>query len=815
VDTILSDVRYAVRRLMRQRGFTAIALLSLALGIGVNTAIFTLVNALLLGDSGVEAPAELVNVYLSQPEFPTSVFSYPEYRELVAGTEAAFTGVVGSQLTLAQRDAGDRVEPLMAEIVTGNYFEVLGVRAAAGRLLSPTDDAVRGGHPVVVLGHGYWTSAFDRDPSVVGRELRLNGVSYTVIGVTPASYEGNLQGLAPAVYFPFAMVNQVIRDGDDYFETWGNHSIFVKARLRPGVSLAQAEAAVAAVDADLDARGLRQWPEANEIRLYATTDVILFPPMDRVIVPAAGLLTAVVALVLLIACANLASFLLARARDRRKEVAIRLALGAGRGRLIRQLLTETTMLALLGGALGVLLSVVLLRLLLTADLPLPLPITLDVAPDRTVLAFTALLSLAAGVLFGLAPALQSTNPDVAPTLKDETTGEPPRRFTLRRVLVVGQVAVSLVLMVVAGLFIRSFQARQQVDPGFGQQPAAVVSFGVPSERYPEGGTLLLLDRLRTRIGALPGVASVGLTSNLHLNPLNNQSRGLNVDGIAPPPGQTSHGIDISVVDGGFFDAAGVRLLRGRPFAATDDADAPLVVIVNEAFAQRFWPGEDALGRVVRSSAGVATVIGVAADAKIRQLGEAPRAFAYLPMAQNETSFVTLVARTQGPADVVLPRVLEEIRALDRDIVLFETKTMARHLAAMLLPARLGAIVIAGFAALALTLALVGLYGVVSYAVASRTREVGIRMSFGASAGEMVQMLTAAGLRLVLIGAALGVVLALAGGQVLSSLLFGVAAVDPITFVGVPVLFVCVSAIAAYLPARRASRIDPVRALRGE
>jgi ABC-type antimicrobial peptide transport system permease subunit len=288
-----------------------------------------------------------------------------------------------------------------------------------------------------------------------------------------------------------------------------------------------------------------------------------------------------------------------------------------------------------------------------------------------------------------------------------------------------------------------------------------------------------------------------------------------VDGVAPPPGQNSHVIDIAIVDGGFFDAAGVRLLRGRAFEPADDADAPAVIVVNEAFARRFWPGEEAVGRVVRSAAGTATVIGVAADAKIRQLGEAPRPFAYLPMSQTETSFVTLVARTRGPAEPVLPGVLDEIRSLDRDIVLFETKTMARHLAAMLLPARLGAIVIGGFALLALTLALVGLYGVVSYAVASRTREVGIRMSFGAEAGAMVRMLTAAGLRLVAVGALVGLVLALAGGQVLSGLLFGVAAVDPVTFIGVPVLFVAVSVVAAYLPARRASRIDPVRALRGE
>ncbi|MGH7504317.1 MAG: ABC transporter permease, partial [Longimicrobiales bacterium] len=313
-----------------------------------------------------------------------------------------------------------------------------------------------------------------------------------------------------------------------------------------------------------------------------------------------------------------------------------------------------------------------------------------------------------------------------------------------------------------------------------------------------------------------GVEAVGVTSNLHLNPLSTQSRGINVDGVAPPEGQTSHSIDAATVDAGFFDAVGIPLVRGRGFAPTDDADAPRVVIVNEAFVRRFWPGEAAVGRAIRGSDGTPyRVIGIAAGAKIRQLGEAPRAFVYVPVTQSYTSFLTLVARTRGGAEALVPRILEAARALEPDLVFYETKTMQRHLAAMLLPAMLAATAFAGFGALALTLALVGLYGVVSYAVASRTREVGIRMSLGADAGTMVRLLMGGGLRLVLVGAAIGLVLALVGSRVLAGFLYGVRAADPLTFLVVPALFIAVAALAAYLPARRASRIEPVRALKGE
>jgi predicted permease len=813
---VRDDIRYALRRLRRQPGFTAVALLSLALGIGVNTAIFTLVNAVMLRDAPAANSEQLVNIYLDQPGFTYSPLSYPEYRDVEAGTRDVFAGISGALLSLVQRDHGDRLETLPAELVTGNHFELLGLRAAAGRLFTAADDVAPGGHPVAVISHAYWQRAFDGGPAAVGGTLRLNGMNYEIIGVMPERYAGTLRGIAPDVYLPIAMINQVQPSEDDQLEARSNHSLFVTARLRPDRTVAAGEAAVANVAVDLRDRAIDGFTAQHRFIVLASDDVILFPPVDRVIVPAAGVLTGAVGLVLLLACANLASFLLARARDRRKEIAIRLALGAGRGALIRQLLTETVLLALVGGAAGVGVAVVLLRLLSSADIPLPIPITLDLAPDPTVLAFTALISLAAGVLFGLAPALQSTNPDVSPTLRNETTGGPPAKLALRNVLVVGQVAISLVLLMAAGLFVRSFQARQNVDPGFGASPAAILTFAVPADRYDDVTGEQAMQRIGERIAALPGVDGVGRITNLHLNPLSTNTVTLRIDGVEPPPGLRGHGIDHAAIDAGFFDAAGMRVVHGRDFGAEDTREAPDVAIVNEAFVQRFWPGEDAVGKIVRRGDDRAfRIVGVAADAKIRSLGEAPRPFIYWPFAQEYQHFVTMVARTAGGDAALVPRMLTEARAVEPDVVLFATNTMAAHIGAQLLPARLGATVFAGFAALALTLALVGLYGVVRYAVASRTREVGIRMSLGADVGTVVRMLLGAGLRLVLIGAAAGLLLAAAGSRVLSGLLFGVPAIDPVTFSAVPIVFIAVATLAAYLPARRASRIDPVRALKSD
>ncbi len=593
----------------------------------------------------------------------------------------------------------------------------------------------------------------------------------------------------------------------------------MKGRLRPGVTLAQAQTAADAVAERLRESAIEDWDPRAGFFFVPTSDVILYPPFDRFLRAAAWLLMIVVGLVLLMSCVNLASFLLARAIDRRKEVALRIALGATRGRLVGQLLTETLLLALLGGVAGIALGQALLAILMGADLPLPIPLTLNLGLDGTVLGFSFLVSLAAGLLLGLAPALQTTNPDVSATIKDETAGVGRSGgLTLRNALVVLQVATSVVLLVGAGLFLRSFQRIQTVDPGFGRDPSAILTILLPGTRYSEEEGTRFEKRLEERLLQVPGVTAVGMTGNLHLNTLNTQNIGINVDGMEPPEGTDSHMVDRATVTGSFFEAAGVRLLRGRNFEPSDLPDSPPVAIINEALAEKFFPGVDPLGRMLRrpdESDEDLMIVGVAATARIRSLGEAPRPFVYLPFSQEYTSSLTMVVKTGADPERTAIDVLAAAKELDPQLWVWESKTMARHLGIMLLPARLSALLLSAFAVVALALASIGLYGIVSYSVSQRSREVGIRMSLGADGGSVVGMLMGGGLKLVGIGAAFGVVASLAATPALASLLFGVEARDVVSFVVMPLVLIFVATLAAYVPARRASRIDPVRALKAE
>ncbi len=817
MERLFTDLRYGLRRLLKSPGFTLVAVLSLALGIGANTAIFSLVQAVLLRDPAVHAADQVIEVYGKSPEFGYMPFSQPDFRDLQRATTTVFSSGFGSQLTFVPRDRGERVETLAGEMVTGEYFTTLGLAPAAGRLFNKDDDLSKGAHAVTVLSWDYWSREYGRDPAAVGQAIRINGHSFTIVGVAPREYHGNLRGLAPQLYIPIMMINQLQPSGDDQLQSRGDHSTFVRARLRPGVTLAQAQAALLSFANEQRTRYPDDWSPNLQLHTVRLSELIVNPMMDRFIVLAAGLLTVVVGLVLLIACANLASFLLAQARDRQREIAIRLALGASRAGLVRQLLTESVALALLSGLAALGFAQALIWALLNLDLPLPLPITIEASLNPGVLLFALAVSLVAGILFGLAPALQATRADVMSTIKNENTGGgPARRVTLRNTLVVGQVAVSLVLLVTAGLFLRSLAARQTVDPGFGSAPTALIQFGISSDRYNEEAARLFVQRLEERVGQIPGVQSAGVTGNLHLNTLSTQNLGVNVEGFQPPRGEQSFIIDYTRVDPGFFAAAGIPIVRGRNFDnALDPKGGVRSAIINQVMAERFWQGKDAIGRTFRNDSTIYTVVGVARSTRVRTLGEEPRAFAYVPLSQSHTYFLTLLARTNGNVQQALIQVLAAARALDPDLIIVDAKTMERHLAIMLLPARLAAVVFGAFASLALVLALVGVYGVVSYAVARRTREVGIRMSLGARPSEVVQLLMRDGFALVGIGGVLGLVIALLTARVLRSVLFGVAPIDPITFTVGPIALLAIGALATWVPARRASRVDPARVLKGD
>ncbi len=817
LDDLGRDVRDGVRSLARRPAFTAVAVVSLAIGIGANTAIFSLVNAVILRDSPIERPEEVVNLYLHQASFAYSSFSYPDFEDVRDGTTEAFSDVAATQFAPAHIDRaeGGGVGIVPAEAVTGNYFPMLGIEAALGRTLLPSDDVSRGGHPVVMLDHRYWQTAFGGDPDVVGREMRVGGRAYTVVGVGPPDFLGTVRGFTPAFYAPYMMVEEMV--GVRTFDNRGNHALFVKARLRPGVALPQAEAAVGAVAAQLTRDRIENWDPAGEFVVLPLTDVLFFPPMDVFIRAAAWMLTAVVALVLLLACTNLASFLLARALDRRKEIAVRLALGASRASLVRRLLTETTLLGLLAGGAGTGIAVWLLHLLATVELPLPIPVTLDLRLDGRVLAFTLGVSLVAGALLGLVPALQSTRPDVSGALRSESAGGgQPGQLRWRNALVVAQLTISLVLLVGAGLFLRSFQQVQSVDPGFGREPTAILTFLTPATGFAPDEARVYTRRLLDRFRELPGVEAVGAVSRLHLNPLSTQTTDFNVAGFEPPGDHGAFIADRAEVDPGFFAAAGIEIVRGRNFSEADRPDTQPVVIISEAMARRFWTDGDAVGRLVRRRDAEDPpwlVVGVAADAKVRTLGEAPRNMVYLPYSQRLARSLTVVARTSTDPERTALALLTAGREVDPDLWVFETKTMDGHLALMRLPQQLSAFVLSAFGVLALALAAIGLYGVVSHGVSQRTHEIGIRMALGADGPRVVRLLVAGGLRLVLAGGVLGLVLALVAARLLGGLLFEVDTLDPLTFVGVPLVLAAAALLAAWLPARRASRVHPVTALR--
>jgi predicted permease len=814
---VVHDLRYAFRRLMASPGFAFTAILSLALGIGATTAVFSVVNAVILRKTPIRAPEEVVDVYENSEEFPYNTFSHPDYLDLVRGAQGVFSRIAATRFTLVQvtRDGG--VSPATGEVVTGSYFPLLGITPEAGRLLGVQDDVSPGAHPVVVLGYGYWKRMYAADRSVVGRSIELNGRSYSIVGVAPESYPGAMRGMVPDFYAPMMMVNQLDLSDFDELQARGNHSEFVRARLKPGVTVARAQSALAGIAAELKAGHVGDWAGRAGFAMVPSQDVIVFPGIDGMLVSAAGLLLTAVGLVLLVVCANLASFLLARGMDRRKEIAVRQALGAARSRLVAQLLTETMLLGLLGGAGGVVVAVGLTRLLVTARLPLPIPIILDLHLDGRILLFATGLSLLAGLLFGLAPALRSSNPQLATTLRDESAGGGQRgRQALRNGLVIAQVAVSLVLLIGAGLFLRSLQAIRGIDPGFGRAPTGILQVTFPPEKYQGARQLLAQRELAMRLHALSGVNAVGMVDNIPLNQLSNNSTDFGAEGTTPPAGQTMWAADVATVDSGYFSAAGQRVLSGRDFAGSDGPDTPRVVIVNDALARRLWPSGSALGRkITRSGNRGYEVVGIVATTKIRSLGEDPRPVIFFPLAQRSSNSVWYLARTTGDAAPLPGQMLRAAQAMDRELVPITIRTMAEHLGVVQLPMRLAALVVSCLSILAVGLAAIGLYGTVSYAVAQRKREVGIRLALGAEMGDVVRLLMGSGLRLVLWGCAAGLVLSLLLAQLISRLLFGVGSLDPMTFIAVPTGLLVIAAVATWLPARRVTRVTPTDALRSE
>jgi predicted permease len=621
------------------------------------------------------------------------------------------------------------------------------------------------------------------------------------------------------MFIPYMMGGWVNFEGvdEDFLTDRRGHSTFIKARLASGVSIDEAQAALAA----MSAQNREAYPEAwrgRSFNLLPSSEVAIHPLVDGPLMGVAALLLTVVGLVLLIACTNLAGFLLARASQRRKEIAIRLAMGAKRWVLIRQLLTETVVLALLGGSAGLLVANWALQLLMAFQPPIPIPINLDVGLDRTVLLFTLAVSLAAGVFFGLVPALQSTNPDVAPTLKDETGSGAgrPKRLSLRNALVVGQVAISMVLLLGAGLFLRSLQAARNIDIGFSIREGGIAWVMAMGEDMDTEEFQTLVSRLEERAESQPGIDKVASAAVLPLG-IAFQTRSFDIPEVDPPAGQDHHEIAYNAVSADFFDVWGIAIVAGRALSPEDRAGSEPVTVISETAARRFWPGEDPVGKVlIRPSDELAyRIVGVAGDTKAWTLGEEYRPYVYMAQGQQSDNITMLVATGTMPE----ARIAGELRSLVRDIdprlVLMESKTVSEHLSIALFPPRMAALLLAVFGGLALILASTGLYGTVSFNVSRRAREMGIRMSLGADPRRVVRMVLGGALTLVAVGAGIGVGLSVGLAQLVSGFLYGIGTLDPVTFLGVPLFLAAVALIAALTPALRASRVNPVEALKTE
>ena len=816
METILQDIRYAVRRLVRTPVFTTAAIAILAVGIGANAAVFGLVDALVLRPPPFERPEEVVNIYQDSDDGEPSSTSFPAYRDMTAHTDVfATVAATGGAFVPMIWEAPNGPVELSVEYATASLMSVYGLTPSRGRWFSPEHDVV-GSEMVAVVSHRSWQKLMGADPAVVGSTLRVNGQPVTVIGVGPESYNGPGGALVTDVWLsisstpvsgPFRVAN-LDRRQDHWYQ--------VQARLARGVSVAQAQAS-------MDRLALRlgeEFPELNRgrgITVFGAGEVRFHPDADAGIRQAGTALLAVVGLVLLLACSNLANLLLVRGVSRSSETAVRQALGAGGSRVARLFLIESSLLSLVGGGAGLALAAWLMRFVPLLPLPTPSGTDLDVGLDHRVLAFGLAVSLVTGVLFGLAPALRAMKTDVAGTLREERRAGAAGRSIklLRNGLVALQVAASVVLVVGAGLFARSLSNASSVDAGVDAERVALLGTNLTQGGVGSGEVAVVTQQLVERIERLPGVARVGIVTRLPAQPGGTTTTV--VEDYEPPTGTGSVELAAAAASAGYFAAAGIELLEGRMFTPADRPETPTVVLVNETMANRFWGG-DAVGRRIRPQGAPGAwreVVGVVSDVKVTSLQEPPTPMFYVSAGQSNPPGYTVVARTDGDPAALLEPMRIEMQAVRPSLPVNRLATLESHLGASLRGARVTAALIGSFSVLALLLASLGIYAVVSFTVAGRIAEMGIRVALGAASRSLVAMVVADSLATVAVGIAAGLLLAGLAAPSLEGVLFEVRAVDPTSFGGAAFLLAGVAALASWLPARRAARADPVEALRAQ
>jgi predicted permease len=811
--TLLDDVRYAVRLLVKNPMFTGVVVLTLALGIGLNTAVFSVIDGLLLRPlPGTRAPNELVQLYRTyRGDMQFGSNSIPHYLDVRERSGDTFSGVSLWSFETMNLGTGGRNERVLGVIASANHFSVLGVNAAIGRTFVPAEDSGRGAHPVAVLSWSAWKGAFGGDPKIVGRSIILNGRSYNVIGVAPQQFRGALPLVIPALWVPLSQFDDIRPGSHDQFEQRGNNSFNVIARLKPGVTLAQANEHMKALIAGLRTEYPQEYEDGG-INIVLQSDAGIHPTFKSAQVALSSVVMAVVGVLLLIACVNVANLFLARARDRAREMAIRLSLGARRSRLVQQLLTESLLFAGASGLVGVGLAWWVIKIANRIRLPLDVDFGADLRLSPLVIAFAFGVSLVTGLLFGLAPALQATNPSLIPALKGEAPAGQSRSRASKG-LVVAQMALSIVLLVSAGLFLRDLQNATTVDKGFVAENLLIADLAPGLQGYNRARSEELYRRLREKLMSLPNVKAVGFIDNVPLGLSENDSY-VEIAGYTPAKNENMS-LQTTRVTPGYFEAMGIPMKQGRGFTEQDDTSSVRVMVVNEQMAKKYWAGTSPIGRTVKYGGKDHTVVGVVPTGKYQRLGEPPTPFYYLAQAQHWSEGMSIVVRTTGDPQAVAPVLRSAAAAFDETLPVSDIRTMTKHLGIALMPARLAGAALGVFGLLGLVLASVGMYGVMAYTVSQRRREIGIRMAIGAAGGDVVGMIMKQGLSLVIIGAAIGIGGALGASRLLRGVLYSPTVVDPVTFAGVPLLLTAVAALASWLPARRASGVNPLEALRRE
>jgi putative ABC transport system permease protein len=817
MNTLLQDVRFAIRVMRKNYVFTLFAIVTLALGIGANTAIFSVASGVLLRALPFKEPERVVFVWINNArrkmaydKLPAPPADYLDWRNQNNVFEE-ISAFYSNSFTLTGLSEPVRIEGVQA---TADFFHILGSHAAIGRTFGPGEDQP-GSARVVVLSQGFWKRQFGGDPAVVGKKIILNGVSHEVIGVMPADFDfpqGNMMPsylqfpARPELWTPLSFKDEIAKDRSTF-------NLATMARLKPGVTLPQAQANMTAISAAID-------QEYRKGAGYATILVDMREQLVGDVRTALLVLLGAVGLVLLVACANVSNLQLSRSLKRQKELAVRSALGGGRGRLVRQILTESVLLALPGGVLGLLLAYWGTRLLLSIS-PDSLPRASEIGIDARVLVFSFAVTLVAGVISGLVPALQVSRTDLNTLLRDEARSSTASRRSRRTrdFLVVAEVGLALVLLIGAGLLVHSFVLLQQVKPGFRPDNVLTLHIDLPDDRYPEDRmNLAYFDQLLPRLATLPGIESVGLVSNLPLSGAA-MSTTFNIDGRPAASPQDRPGADYTIASPGFFAALGIRAVRGRQFGDEDTATSPGVVIINEAMAKRFWPGEDPLGRTISVSVGKykgqRQIVGVVADVRLTSLTDQPRPEMYVPYAQHPDGFMFMVARTSSNPLAFAPVIRREVLALDKDQPITEVRSMEQVVSESQNRRRFNLILLSLFAGLAVVLTVVGVYGVVSYSITQRVHEIGVRTALGARPFQIVRLIVRQGMLPALLGIAIGLFGAFALTRMMASLLYQVSPTDPVVFVIAAATLTTVAFLAIYIPAQRATKIDPVRALREE